>query len=173
MKTPLSWLAERVRFGPTNLTIAAGTALAASVMIVVTGSIVRVTGSGLGCDTWPNCTAETLAPTAEMGVHGLIEFGNRLLAIVLCVIVGWLIVVARLQRDADPVITRWAWAQFWVIVLNAVVGGLPHGQVTPSCGDMVAAGITLAPPSPSPQLHPLLLSQSPQATSGSMIAVAR
>ncbi|WP_435738496.1 COX15/CtaA family protein [Cellulosimicrobium sp. PMB13] len=124
MKTPLSWLAERVRLGPTNLTIAAGTALVASVMIVVTGSIVRVTGSGLGCDTWPNCTAETLAPTAEMGVHGLIEFGNRLLAIVLCVIVGWLIVVARLQRDADPDITRWAWAQFWVIVLNAVVGGI-------------------------------------------------
>ena len=124
MNTPLSWLAERVQLGRTSLTIAAGTALAASMLIVVTGAIVRVTGSGLGCDTWPNCTTETLAPTAEMGVHGLIEFGNRLLAIVLCMIVGWLIVVARLQRDADPDITRWAWAQFWVIVLNAVVGGI-------------------------------------------------
>ncbi|WP_136517321.1 COX15/CtaA family protein [Cellulomonas telluris] len=124
MRTPFDWLAEHVRFGYLSLQAAAATALAASVMIVVTGSVVRVTGSGLGCDTWPRCTAESLVPTPEMGVHGVIEFGNRLLTVVLCVIVGWLIVVARLQRTPVRQVTRSAWVQFWVIVLNAVVGGI-------------------------------------------------
>lgn len=122
--TPFAWLEKRVSFGRSALRWAAVLAVAASVLIIVTGAIVRVTGSGLGCPTWPSCTADTLAPTAEMGVHGLIEFGNRLLTGVLCVIVGWLIVVARLQREPVPQVTRWAWAQFWIVVLNAVVGGI-------------------------------------------------
>lgn len=93
-------------------------------MIIVTGAVVRVTGSGLGCPTWPNCTTDTFAPTAEMGLHGIIEFGNRVLTGALCAVVGWLIVVARLQREPVPGITRWAWAQFWIIILNAVIGGV-------------------------------------------------
>jgi cytochrome c oxidase assembly protein subunit 15 len=96
----------------------------AAVGIIVTGGVVRVTGSGLGCPEWPSCTGESLAPTAEMGMHGAIEFGNRLLTGVLCVVVGWLIVAARLQRDPSRDVLRGAWAQFWVVVLNAVVGGV-------------------------------------------------
>lgn len=53
--------------------------LAANVGIVVTGGAVRLTGSGLGCPTWPRCTDESYVPTPEMGAHGLVEFGNRLL----------------------------------------------------------------------------------------------
>lgn len=124
MVTPFTWLASRVSINRKWLRPAAGTALFASVLIIVTGATVRVTGSGLGCDTWPYCTADTLAPTSEMGIHGAIEFGNRLLAVVLCLIVGWLIIVARFQREKVPSVTRWAWAQFWVIVLNAVMGGI-------------------------------------------------
>jgi cytochrome c oxidase assembly protein subunit 15 len=50
--------------------------------IVVTGAAVRLTGSGLGCPTWPKCTGESFVTTPEMAGHGWIEFGNRLLTIV-------------------------------------------------------------------------------------------
>ncbi|WKD35992.1 COX15/CtaA family protein [Streptomyces xanthophaeus] len=96
----------------------------ASIAIIVTGGIVRVTGSGLGCTDWPMCTGETLAPTAEMGVHGAIEFGNRLLTGLLCAVVGWVIITARLQERPMPAVLRGGWAQFWIVVLNAVVGGV-------------------------------------------------
>lgn len=87
MRTPFTWLARRVQFEHRSLRWAAFSTLAASVLIIVTGSVVRVSGSGLGCDTWPACTAQNLTPTPELGLHGVIEFGNRLLTIVLCVLV--------------------------------------------------------------------------------------
>ncbi|MFD4367095.1 heme A synthase [Rhodococcus sp. NPDC058521] len=122
--TPLSWLAGRVYFGRSSLRVAAAVAVAASVMIIVTGGVVRVTGSGLGCPTWPSCTGEGLAPTPEMGIHGAIEFGNRMLTGVLCLAVGALIIIARCQNRPDRAVLRAAWLQFWIVVLNAVVGGV-------------------------------------------------
>ncbi|GGX60952.1 cytochrome b561 [Streptomyces minutiscleroticus] len=124
MRTPLSWLAGRYTWGPRSLRMAALASVAAAVAIIVTGGVVRVTGSGLGCPQWPSCTGGRLAPTAEMGVHGVIEFGNRLLTGALCLVVGWLVIAARLQREPSRAVLRGAWAQFWVIVLNAVVGGV-------------------------------------------------
>ncbi|MEY3587117.1 MAG: hypothetical protein RJB32_413, partial [Actinomycetota bacterium] len=59
--------------------------LVTQILIVVTGGAVRLTASGLGCPTWPKCTEESLVTTAEMGFHGIIEFGNRLLTFVLLV----------------------------------------------------------------------------------------
>jgi len=49
----------------------------AEVIIIATGGAVRLTGSGLGCSEWPLCTPESLVPTPEQGIHGVIEFGNR------------------------------------------------------------------------------------------------
>ncbi|MFY9713692.1 MAG: COX15/CtaA family protein [Microbacterium sp.] len=46
-------------------------------IIIGTGGAVRLTGSGLGCSEWPLCTPESLVPTPEQGIHGVIEFGNR------------------------------------------------------------------------------------------------
>ncbi|WP_341395964.1 COX15/CtaA family protein [Arthrobacter sp. G119Y2] len=60
--------------------------LAANIAIVVTGGAVRLTASGLGCPEWPMCTPDSLTTTPEMGVHGIIEFGNRLLTFVLAAI---------------------------------------------------------------------------------------
>ncbi|WP_416046371.1 COX15/CtaA family protein [Mycetocola zhujimingii] len=57
--------------------------LAAQTALVGTGGAVRLTGSGLGCPTWPRCTAESFVSTPEMGIHGVIEFGNRTLFFVL------------------------------------------------------------------------------------------
>jgi cytochrome c oxidase assembly protein subunit 15 len=59
-----------------------------------------------------------------MGLHAVIEFANRLLTSVVVVVVAVLIVIARFQRDPRPQVTRRAWAQFGVVVLNAVVGGV-------------------------------------------------
>lgn len=51
--------------------------------IIVTGAVVRVTGSGLGCSTWPQCHEGSYVPHGEAGIHSYIEFGNRLLTFVL------------------------------------------------------------------------------------------
>lgn len=120
----MGWLAARVSVGRRALRIAALSSLVATILIIIGGGVVRVTGSGLGCPDWPTCAGGAIAPTAELGWHGIIEFGNRLLTGALCVVVGWVIVVARLQREPVPAVTRWAWMQFFVVILNAVVGGI-------------------------------------------------
>ncbi|MDO5676606.1 MAG: COX15/CtaA family protein [Propionibacteriaceae bacterium] len=51
--------------------------------IIVTGAVVRLTASGLGCSEWPKCTPDTWTTTVENGFHGAIEFGNRTLTFVL------------------------------------------------------------------------------------------
>lgn len=57
--------------------------LVANGVLVVTGGVVRLTGSGLGCPTWPRCTEESFTPHGAYDVHSAIEFGNRLLTYVL------------------------------------------------------------------------------------------
>ena len=68
---------ERLTITPARYALIARVALVAFTLIVVTGVGVRVTGSGLGCPTWPKCTDRSLY--AELQLHGIIEFGNRLL----------------------------------------------------------------------------------------------
>ncbi|WP_245155901.1 COX15/CtaA family protein [Nocardioides sp. 503] len=60
--------------------------LVANIMLVVTGGAVRLTGSGLGCPTWPRCTEESFRPHGELTLHAAIEFGNRMLTFVLVAI---------------------------------------------------------------------------------------
>jgi heme a synthase len=60
--------------------------LVANVVLVVTGGAVRLTGSGLGCPTWPRCTESSFTPHGAMSLHAAIEFGNRLLTFVLVAI---------------------------------------------------------------------------------------
>jgi heme a synthase len=71
---------------PARLRLYVWLSLATQILIVVTGGLVRLTGSGLGCPTWPKCTDDSLVSTAEMGIHGIIEFGNRLLTFVLLIV---------------------------------------------------------------------------------------
>lgn len=95
-----------------------------AVVIVVTGGAVRLTESGLGCDTWPRCTSGSLTPTSDMGIHGAIEFGNRMLTYVLCAFTGLLIIAARARQPWRRSLTRLGWVQFWLIMSNAVIGGV-------------------------------------------------
>ncbi len=56
--------------------------------LIVTGGSVRLTGSGLGCPTWPECTPGSYVPVANQAegqLHAWIEFGNRLLTFVLLI----------------------------------------------------------------------------------------
>lgn len=124
MQTPFGWLAGRVTLTPRALRWATTAALVVSILIVVTGGVVRVTGSGLGCPTWPACDTGSLTATPELGIHGFIEFTNRALTGVLIAAVGWAIVAARLQKPRERSMTRLAWSQFWLVVANAVAGGV-------------------------------------------------
>ncbi|GAA1932043.1 COX15/CtaA family protein [Microbacterium aoyamense] len=96
--------------------------LISNVVIVATGGLVRLTGSGMGCETWPYCTADSLTPTQELGVHGLIEFGNRTLTGVLVVIalLAFLAVIRTTRRDLKAL----AFANGIGIILQAVIGGV-------------------------------------------------
>jgi cytochrome c oxidase assembly protein subunit 15 len=69
-----------------------------NVGIVVTGGAVRLTGSGLGCPTWPRCSGARLVPNDKLGVHGAIEFTNRTLTFVIGVTMLLTLFVAWRQR---------------------------------------------------------------------------
>ncbi|MFB7862097.1 heme A synthase [Streptomyces sp. NPDC056069] len=124
VQTPLAFIAQRWTPSPRVLRRAALSAVVMSVVIIVTGGAVRLTGSGLGCDTWPKCTDDSLIVTAEQGFHGLVEFGNRMLTYVLSAAVGWAIVAARSAKPRRRSLTRLGWAQFWLVMSNAVIGGI-------------------------------------------------
>jgi heme a synthase len=92
--------------------------------IVVTGGAVRLTSSGLGCPTWPRCTESTYTPTEEYAVHGLIEFGNRLLTFVLlAVVVAGTVAVWR-QRPRRPQMRLLSALVLLGIPAQAVIGGI-------------------------------------------------
>ncbi|MEV8456605.1 COX15/CtaA family protein [Streptomyces sp. NPDC052095] len=124
VRNPLQYIAERWTPSPRTVRRAAMSAVVMAVIIVVTGGAVRLTGSGLGCPTWPKCTDESLTATSEMGFHGVIEFGNRMLTYVLCAAVGWAIIAARSAKPWRRSLTRLGWLQFWVVMGNAVLGGI-------------------------------------------------
>jgi cytochrome c oxidase assembly protein subunit 15 len=124
VQTPLAYIAQRWTPSPKILRRAALSAIVMTVVIIVTGGAVRLTGSGLGCDTWPKCTDDSLFATPEQGLHGAIEFGNRMLTYVLSAAVGWAIIAVRSVKPRRHGLTRLAWAQFWIVMGNAVIGGV-------------------------------------------------
>ncbi|MCX4694003.1 heme A synthase [Streptomyces sp. NBC_01408] len=121
---PFTYLAGRWTPSPRTVRRAALAALFMSVAIVVTGGAVRLTGSGLGCDTWPKCTDDSLIATPAQGFHGAIEFGNRMLTYVLCAAVGWVILAARSAKPWRTILTKLGWTQFVIVMANAVLGGI-------------------------------------------------
>ena len=104
--------------------IAAWTTFVVQILIVVTGGAVRLTASGLGCPTWPTCTEDSLVNTPEMGIHGIIEFGNRLLTFLLVIVaIVTFALVFRMRKNRKDF--------FWLTLLiglgipaQAVIGGI-------------------------------------------------
>jgi len=117
-----------VRWLPTTVDrrvrVAAWVTFAVQTLIVVTGGAVRLTASGLGCPTWPKCTPESLVNTSEMGIHGVIEFGNRLLTFVLVVVaIAAFVFIVRMRKQRRDL--------FWLTLViglgipaQAVIGGI-------------------------------------------------
>lgn len=99
--------------------------LVANIGIVVTGGAVRLTGSGLGCPTWPQCSDGTFVPHAALGVHGVIEFTNRMLTWVLVVVAIATVVAVWRRGTLAPHAGRRA--DRWLVVLIAL--GVPFQGV--------------------------------------------
>lgn len=98
--------------------------LISNIVIVGTGGLVRLTGSGMGCETWPYCTPESLVPTEELGIHGLIEFGNRTLTGVLVIVALLAFLSVVRLRGARPELAGLTFAIGAGIILQAIIGGI-------------------------------------------------
>jgi cytochrome c oxidase assembly protein subunit 15 len=98
--------------------------LVTEIGIIVTGGAVRLTKSGLGCPTWPKCTPESLTNTAEMGIHGYIEFGNRTLTFVVGLAALAVLLWVWNLRRTHPSIFWMSVGMFACIPAQAVVGGI-------------------------------------------------
>lgn len=93
--------------------------------IVFTGALVRLTGSGLGCPTWPECTDGSLVPVPHQaqGFHKYIEFGNRMLTFVIAVAcIASMIVALRTQPRRRPIVVLSALGLLGVLA-QALLGG--------------------------------------------------
>jgi cytochrome c oxidase assembly protein subunit 15 len=121
MKRIAEWLPDRV---DATLKVVAWVYLIAQIVLVGTGGLVRLTSSGLGCPSWPKCTADSFVNTPEMGIHGFIEFGNRVLgALIGLIAIVAFVAILRLRRQRPDL--------FWLtlaaglgIPMQAVIGGL-------------------------------------------------
>ncbi|WP_426995751.1 COX15/CtaA family protein [Pseudarthrobacter sp. N5] len=98
--------------------------LMGQVLLVVTGGAVRLTASGLGCPTWPRCTDTSLISTPEMGFHGVIEFGNRLLTFALAAVAALMLVYLWNLRKERKDLFLLALGLLASIPAQAVIGGI-------------------------------------------------
>ena len=109
-------------FSPATVSRVALVNAIANGVIVVTGGAVRLTGSGLGCPTWPRCTGASFVATPELAGHGVIEFGNRLLTFALtAAAVATVVAVFRSPRSD---LRRLAVLSLLGIPAQALLGGV-------------------------------------------------
>ena len=124
-----AWLRTLLRpvRGPHALRRWAVATLAANILIVVTGALVRLTASGLGCPTWPRCTDDSYVSHPALGIHGAIEFGNRLLTFVLVAIavLTWVSALLHREQGRPRRDLRWLTAGLaFGIPAQGVIGGV-------------------------------------------------
>jgi heme a synthase len=96
--------------------------LVVNILIVVSGGVVRLTGSGLGCPTWPRCTDESFTPHGAMGIHAAIEFGNRMVTFLIAAVAILTFVAA--WRSGRTAIRRLALVLALGVPAQAVIGGI-------------------------------------------------
>jgi cytochrome c oxidase assembly protein subunit 15 len=112
------------RLSPTTYRYLALATLVSLVVITVVGAGVRLTGSGLGCSTWPSCEPDSFTPRSASDGHAMIEFVNRLLNAAVGLLAIAAVVGARLRRPQRPDLFRWALGVFAWVVSNGLVGAL-------------------------------------------------
>lgn len=99
-------------------------AVIANTLIILTGGLVRLTASGLGCPTWPKCTDESFVPHRELGLHGVIEFGNRMLTYVLIAVVVATFVAVWRWAGTSRELRRLAALIALGVPFQGVIGGI-------------------------------------------------
>jgi heme a synthase len=111
-----------------HLRVAALMALVTNIVIVFTGGIVRVSGSGLGCSDWPTCDGSNITPMPGGADHaawqGYVEFGNRLLSVpvlLAAVLVWWFV---RRTGPHPAVVRRLALLLPLGVLGQIVLGGI-------------------------------------------------
>jgi len=111
---------------PRRLIASAYAALISNIGIVITGGVVRVTGSGLGCAEWPRCEPGSFVPTVGVfdDLHAAIEFGNRLLTFVVLAATLWFLFEVRRNGEVRPLVRRIAVLLPLGVLLQAVIGGI-------------------------------------------------
>lgn len=112
-------------FSPARIKLYVWLSLASQILIVVTGGAVRLTASGLGCPTWPKCTEDSIINVPEQGIHGFIEFANRLLTFVLILIA--LLTFIAIMRSGKAKRKGMVWPSFSLglgIIAQAIIGGI-------------------------------------------------
>src|SRR3954463_6056977 len=114
---------ERLEIGPRTYFLISAVALGALTLIVFTGAAVRVTGSGLGCPSWPNCYGNGRL-VAETNSHALIEFGNRTLTSFVGLAAGAAGLMAFFRRPFRRDLAILGVLLPAGVVLQAVLGGL-------------------------------------------------
>lgn len=98
----------------------------AQVGIVITGGLVRVTSSGLGCPTWPECVDGSITPTSQQteAWHKYVEFGNRLLTFALGLIAILVIIAVRNAAKDRKDLKRLSYGTLGGIFAQAILGGI-------------------------------------------------
>ncbi len=125
MRSPVAAVATRVRrllAAPTTVRRLCIATLVCVAAIVLTGAAVRLTGSGLGCSDWPTCSVGHLTP--PLRYHSLIEFGNRMVTVVLVVIIGATFLATLLRRPFRRDLVWLAGGLVAGVLAEAVIGGL-------------------------------------------------
>lgn len=117
-------MVSSLRPSPTVIQRLALTAVVANTGIVVTGALVRLTGSGLGCPSWPRCGGSSFVTTPEYGIHGVIEFGNRMITFIVAAVVLASIVATTLSRPRRPALVLLSWGLFAGVAAQGVLGGI-------------------------------------------------
>jgi heme a synthase len=114
-RTPPSWAVRWMR--PAVIA-----SLVAYIGIVVTGGVVRLTGSGLGCPEWPRCSGSSFVPHRAMGIHSAIEFSNRMVTFVVAAIAVTTLVLA--WQYGRRSVVRLAVLLALGVPAQAVIGGI-------------------------------------------------
>lgn len=102
--------------------IIASVALGSLCLIIVTGALVRLTGSGLGCDDWPRCNEQRLIDVSTH--HTRIEQINRLFTGVVSASVVIAVLGAYRRRTVEARLVRWAWSLVVGVMAQVILGGI-------------------------------------------------
>jgi heme a synthase len=117
------WFAPSAPTG--HVKVLAWISLVLEIVLVGTGGAVRLTASGLGCPTWPQCSPGSFTTTPELGIHGLIEFSNRVLSFTILpiVVILMFLVILRMRRTRRDLFVL-TLVQGLSIPFQAVLGGI-------------------------------------------------